>query len=52
MPGAESSLAPFRDEVARSGLTDEQVDAFFERLRDEVWQEQSHQRPNPEGRAA
>ncbi len=33
-------LAPFRQQVAQSGMTDQQADEFYESLRDEVWQEQ------------
>jgi len=32
-------LAPFRQEFAESGMTDEEWDALIETARDEVWQE-------------
>lgn len=31
-------LAPFRKQVAESGMTSEEADDFYESLRDEVWQ--------------
>ncbi len=35
----DEALAPFRRQVETSGLTDAQLEAFFEELREEVWQE-------------
>jgi plasmid stability protein len=32
-------LAPFRNQVAGSGMSHQEVDHFYEALRDEVWQE-------------
>ena len=32
-------LAPFRREVLQSGMSDQELDAFYEGLRDEVWRE-------------
>lgn len=32
-------LAPFRKEVAASGMTEGELDAFFQEVREEVWQE-------------
>ena len=33
------ALAPFRRQVEESGLSDDELGAFFEEVRDEVWQE-------------
>jgi len=35
-------LTPFRKQVEESGMTDEEFDAFFEEMRDEVWVEQQN----------
>ncbi len=35
----DEALAPFRDEVAKSGISDEDLRDFFHEVRDEVWQE-------------
>jgi plasmid stability protein len=32
-------LAPFRRQVAESGMNDSELDKFYESLRDEVWRE-------------
>ena len=32
-------LAPFRQSVADSGMTDDELDAFFREVRQEVWDE-------------
>jgi len=32
-------LAPFRKQVAQSGMSDSELDDFYEGLRDEVWRE-------------
>ena len=32
-------LAPFRQQVAESGMSDGQLDEFYEGLRDEAWQQ-------------
>ena len=32
-------LAPFRAQVAASGMTDQELDDFYEKLRDEAWKE-------------
>ena len=37
-PSLDEMLAPFRTQVAQSGMSDEQLDAFYEELRDEAWQ--------------
>jgi hypothetical protein len=34
---ANEALEPFRREVEQSGMNDEELGAFFEELRDEVW---------------
>lgn len=36
---ADRALAPFRAQVEASGMTDDELDAFFEDVRDEVWRE-------------
>lgn len=33
-------LAPFRQDVAESGMTEAQLDEFFQGVRQEVWDEQ------------
>jgi predicted transcriptional regulator len=33
-------LAPFRKQVAESGMSEEELDAFFQDVRQEVWEEQ------------
>ena len=38
-PTADDLLAPFRLHVETSGQTDEELEAFFEEVRDEVWLE-------------
>jgi hypothetical protein len=37
-PSMAEILAPFRAEVAASGLTDDELHALFEDARNEVWQ--------------
>ncbi len=32
------ALAPFREQVARSGMTEDELDEFFEEVREENWQ--------------
>jgi predicted DNA-binding protein len=45
-PGAvNQALAPFRREVEQSGMTDDELGDFFEKVREEVWQEK-HGRPS------
>ena len=36
----DSILAPFRREVAESGMSDDEFDEFVQEIRDEVYQEQ------------
>jgi hypothetical protein len=36
---SDEALAPFRKEVAESGMTDDELFEFFEGVRDEVYQE-------------
>ena len=36
-PSADELLAPFRKQVAESGLSDEELDALHEGLRNKVW---------------
>jgi plasmid stability protein len=38
-PTLDEILAPFRKQVAESGMSDEELDAFFEEMRDEVHRE-------------
>jgi hypothetical protein len=38
-PTIDDILAPFRRQVAESGMTDAELDAFFEGVREEVWRE-------------
>lgn len=38
-PSLDEILAPFRREVAASGVSDEDLDSFYEDLRDKVWQD-------------
>ena len=42
-PGPRSTLdeilAPVHEEFARSGMTEEELDAMVEEIRDEIWQE-------------
>ncbi len=35
----DERLAPFRQQVEDSGITDEELDKLFEELREEAWQE-------------
>jgi hypothetical protein len=41
----DEALAPFRQEVAASGMTDDELLQFFEEVREEVWREK-HGRPD------
>jgi hypothetical protein len=43
-PSIDDLLAPFRQQVEQSGMSDSELDAFFEGLRDEVWAEQQAKR--------
>ena len=36
---ADEALGPFRRQVEASGMTDDELDNFFEGAREEVWQE-------------
>ena len=38
-PTLDEVLAPFRRQVEASGMTDDEFGAFFEEVREEVWQE-------------
>jgi len=40
----DEALAPFRRQVEESGMTDEELDAFFQEVREEVWQEKQGKR--------
>ncbi|MFI5460723.1 MAG: hypothetical protein ACHRXM_35365 [Isosphaerales bacterium] len=37
--GVDETLAPFRRQIEQSGLSDTDLQAFFEEVREEVWQE-------------
>lgn len=37
----DTTLAPFRKQVAESGMSENELDAFFQEIREEVWQEQA-----------
>jgi predicted transcriptional regulator len=41
----DEALAPFRKEVAASGMTEDELDAFFQDVREEVWQDQQGGKP-------
>ncbi len=38
-------LGPFRRQIEESGMTDDELGAFFEEVREEVWQDK-HRRPS------
>ena len=42
-PSVDEVLADFRRQVAESGMSDEQLDEFYEGLRNEVWAERKGQ---------
>jgi hypothetical protein len=44
---ADRALAPFRAQVAESRMTDDELDAFFEDVRDEVWREKHPKAAGP-----
>ena len=44
-PSVDELLAPFRKQVDESGMTDEQLDDFYEGLRHKVWDEHQGRRP-------
>jgi hypothetical protein len=35
----DEALAPFRRQVAESGISDDELGSFFEEVREEVWEE-------------
>jgi hypothetical protein len=39
LQGVDEALAPFRRQVEEGGMSDEELESFFEDVRDEVWQE-------------
>jgi hypothetical protein len=39
LQSVDEALAPFRRQVEESGMSDEDVQSFFEDVRDEVWAE-------------
>ena len=43
-PNVEELLRPFRQQVERSGATDEELDSLCEELRQEVWEEREAQK--------
>jgi hypothetical protein len=36
---ADELLAPFRKQVEESGMTEEQIEGFFDEVREEIWRE-------------
>jgi hypothetical protein len=38
-PNVDEALAPFRKQVGQSGMTDDELDAFFEEVRERAFQE-------------
>jgi hypothetical protein len=38
-PAVDHALAPFRRQLEESGISDDELGAFFEEVREEVWQE-------------
>jgi len=38
-PSADELLQPFRDQIAASGMTDDELDAFFEDIRDKAYRD-------------
>jgi len=45
-PTVDEVLAPFREQVAQSGMSNEELDAFFEDVREKAYQER-RLRPAP-----
>lgn len=43
-PSLDEILAPFRRQVAESGMTDDEVTALFEEARNEAWQAKERSR--------
>ena len=43
-PSVDELLVPFRKQVEDSGMTDDQLDNFYEGLRDKVWDEHQTKR--------
>jgi len=43
-PSVDELLAPFRKQVDESGMTDDQLDDFYEGLRNKVWDEHQTKR--------
>lgn len=41
-PSLDELLAPFREEVKASGMSDEQLDDFYEELRDEAFRDRKN----------
>lgn len=46
---AEQALAPFRRQVEASGLTDDELDDFFDEVRQDVWRERQASTESAEG---
>jgi hypothetical protein len=44
-PSVEEVLAPFRKQVAESGMTDGELDAFFEEVREKAFQDRRNGNP-------
>jgi hypothetical protein len=43
-PSVDEVLAPFRKQVADSGLSDEQLDSLFQNARDKAWKQRQGDR--------
>jgi hypothetical protein len=43
-PTVDEVLAPFRRQVEESGMSDDELGAFFEEVREEVWREKQANR--------
>ncbi len=38
-PTLDEILAPYRKQISESGMSDQQLDSFYEQLRNEAWNE-------------
>ena len=43
-PSVDELLAPFRKQVEEGGMTDDELDGFYEDLRNKVWEEKQPKR--------
>jgi hypothetical protein len=46
-PSLDEVLAPFRRQVEESGMSDDELGAFFEEVREEVWQAKQERPSKP-----